>query len=114
MKLDTALLPWTALLLSTLANCNSFDYVIIGGGTSGLVIANRLSEDPSVTVAVIEAGPDVRDYPNVTRIDNHDLSFINASIDWQYYSVPQDGLGGRSLFYHSGRALGGSSDINGM
>ncbi|KAM0809465.1 putative Glucose oxidase [Seiridium cardinale] len=109
-----ALLPWTVLLLSALAKCDSFDYVIIGGGTSGLVIANRLSEDPSVTVAVIEAGPDARDYPNVTRIDNHDLSYINASIDWQYYSVPQEGLGGRSILYHAGRALGGSSDINSM
>lgn len=108
------LLHWTVLASVTLARCQTFDYVIIGGGTSGLVIANRLSEDPDVTVAVIEAGPDVRNYPNVTQTDVGDLNYINASIDWQYYSVPQERLGNRSFLYHAGKALGGTSTINGI
>ncbi|KAF2994301.1 hypothetical protein E8E14_001789 [Neopestalotiopsis sp. 37M] len=107
---------WTLLLLSISAvKCEeSFDYVIVGGGTSGLVLANRLSEDPAVSVAVIEPGPDVRDYFNVSRIDLQGLDYINASIDWAYTSVPQSGIANRSLLYHAGKAIGGTSNINGM
>ncbi|KAH8204233.1 hypothetical protein TruAng_001653 [Truncatella angustata] len=107
-------LTWALTLFSVLGSCETFDYVIVGGGTAGLVLANRLSEDPSSTVVVIEAGTDVRDYPNVTRIDNPGLDYINGSIDYQYSSVPQDGLGNRSLLYHAGKGLGGTSNINGM
>lgn len=105
---------WTSLLFSTLVVCETFDYVIIGGGTSGLVVANRLSEDPDVTVAVIEPGNDVRDYPNVNQIDIHSLDYINASIDWRYESGPQEGLKNQTILYHAGKALGGTSTINGM
>lgn len=101
-------------LFVSLALGEAFDYVIIGGGTSGLVLANRLSENPNVTVAVIEAGTDVRDYPGVMRIDDRNLVLINESIDWQYTSPPQKNLGNRTLLYHAGKALGGSSTINGM
>lgn len=106
---------WTLLLLSISAvKCEeSFDYVIVGGGTCGLVLANRLSEDPAVSVAVIEPGPDVRDYFNVSRIDLQGLDYINASIDWAYTSVPQPGIANRSLLYHAGKAIGGTSNING-
>lgn len=102
------------LLFSSLVQCETYDFVVVGGGTSGLVMANRLSEDSSISVAVIEAGADVRDYPNVTQIAVNTLDYINASIDWQYTSVPQRGLGDRTLLYHAGKALGGSSTINGM
>lgn len=102
------------LLFVSVALGEVFDYVVIGGGTAGLVLANRLSENPEATVAVIEAGTDVRDYPNVTQIDPRTLDFINGSIDWQYTSVPQKGLGNKTLLYHAGKALGGTSTINGL
>lgn len=94
---------------------DSYDYVIVGGGTSGLVVANRLSADPSTRVAVIEAGGDARDNPNVTSV----LGFLTAfgtPIDWAYPMVAQTaGLDGRdNITYHAGRALGGTSTINGM
>ncbi|KAI0163409.1 glucose oxidase [Pestalotiopsis sp. NC0098] len=108
------LLLWTLLLLGARARCETFDYVIAGGGTAGMVLANRLSEDPGVRVAVVEAGADARAYPNVTRIDLDGLNYINASVDWAYTSVPQPGIGNRSLLYHAGKALGGTSNINGM
>ncbi|KAI1847903.1 hypothetical protein JX266_006016 [Neoarthrinium moseri] len=91
----------------------SYDYIIAGGGTSGLVVANRLSADPSIRVLVIEAGRDERTNPNVTSVSGF-LSAFNTSIDWAYNVVPQQSLYGRDMQYHSGRALGGTSTINGM
>lgn len=94
------------------ALAESFDYVIVGAGTSGLVVANRLSEDPSVTVAVVEPGTDQRNNPNVTVIDNFQLAF-NTPIDWQYMTTTQPGAGNRELELHQGKAWGGTSTING-
>lgn len=92
-----------------------FDYIIAGGGTCGLLLANRLSADPSTTVLVIEPGQDVRNNPNVTIPANFlSGSLANTSIDWAYLTEPQRGAANRTLELHSGRALGGSSTINGM
>lgn len=89
----------------------SFDYVIAGGGTTGLALANRLSENPNVTVAVIEAGDRQQANPNVTNPGAFTLAF-NTPIDWAYQSVPQT-FGNKTVPYHAGKALGGTSTING-
>ncbi|CAJ2506396.1 Uu.00g005260.m01.CDS01 [Anthostomella pinea] len=101
------------LALSTQANCQTYDYVIAGAGTCGLVIANRLSEDLNVRVAVIEPGDDVRNNPNVTDPAKFTVPF-GTSIDWQYVTTPQAGAGNRSIAWHAGKAIGGTSTINGM
>jgi hypothetical protein len=104
----------TAVLAAVVqrASSETFEYVIIGGGTCGLLLANRLSADPTVTVAVIEPGNDVRNNPNVTIIADWTKS-QNSAIDWQYQSVPQPAAGNRTLTYHAGKAIGGTSTING-
>ena len=91
----------------------TYDYVIVGGGTAGLVVANRLSEDPSVRVAVIEVGDSVFNNPNVTNTTTFALN-LGTAIDWQYPTSPQAYTGYRNFVYHQGKALGGSSAINGM
>ncbi|KAE8145655.1 hypothetical protein BDV25DRAFT_133591 [Aspergillus avenaceus] len=91
----------------------TYDYVVVGGGTSGLVVANRLSEDPSVSVLVIEAGGSVFDNPDVTTVNGYGLAF-GTDIDWQFQSVNQTYAGGAQQVLRAGKAVGGTSTINGM
>ncbi|KAH0384843.1 putative glucose oxidase, partial [Aureobasidium melanogenum] len=90
-----------------------YDFIICGGGTAGLVIANRLSENTDISVAVIEAGDLVFSNKNVSDVDGYGLAFGTA-IDWQYESVPQAYAGNKSQTMRAGKALGGTSTINGM
>ncbi|KAF2188096.1 GMC oxidoreductase [Zopfia rhizophila CBS 207.26] len=108
----TILQPLAISALPALAS-ETFDYIIVGGGTAGLVLANRLSSNLSITVAVIEAGDSVLDNPNVTDVSAFGLAF-GSSIDWAYTSAPQKYAGNRTLTYDAGKALGGTSTINGM
>ena len=92
-----------------------YDYVIVGGGSAGCALANRLSADESTSVLVLEAGR--RDW----RFDVYihmpaALSFPigNRFYDWQYTSEPEPHMGGRRVYHARGKVLGGSSSINGM
>jgi choline dehydrogenase len=90
-----------------------FDYVIVGGGTAGAVLAARLSEDPSVRVLLIEAGGS--DRTPLTRVPVGYVGMVqNQSYSWCYQTEPIAGLNGRRLMCPRGRVLGGSSSINGM
>lgn len=89
-----------------------YDYVVVGGGTSGLVVANRLSEGCNVTVAIIEAG-DVELYnTNVSDTSKYGAA-LGTDIDWQYQSAPQQYANGATQTLRAGKSLGGTSDING-
>lgn len=89
-----------------------YDFVIVGGGTAGLVIANRLSQNSYASIAVIEAGDKVFDNKNVTDVTGYDLSW-GTEIDWQYESTPQTHAGDKAQTLRAGKALGGTSTING-
>jgi choline dehydrogenase-like flavoprotein len=89
-----------------------YDY-IVGGGTSGLVVANRLSEDPSVSVAIIEAGASAFDNENVTSVSAYGKAF-GTQIDWEYQSAPQKYALNETQTLRAGKALGGTSTFNGM
>lgn len=90
---------------------SSFDFIIVGGGTSGLVVANRLSESPDVQVLVIEAGYSALDNENSTFPE---LSGSTKTIDWNYQSAPQTYAYDRIEPLPGGRGIGGSSLINGQ
>ncbi|MCW6512453.1 GMC family oxidoreductase [Lichenifustis flavocetrariae] len=92
---------------------DSFDYIVVGAGSAGCLLANRLSRDPTSRVLLLEAG----------RKDNHPWIHIpvgylycigNPRTDWLFNTEPEAGLNGRSLRYPRGKALGGCSSINGM
>jgi len=94
---------------------DSYDFVIVGGGSAGCVLANRLSADPGTSVLVLEAGrPD--SWWDVYIHMPAALSFPigNDRYDWGYESEPEPHLGGRRIYHARGKVLGGSSSINGM
>jgi choline dehydrogenase len=106
-------LAYILLACTVGVHSEKFDFIIVGAGTAGLVIASRLSEDPSVTVAVVEPGPDVRNDPEVYSTD-FSFDVYNASINYIYSSIPQPQLGNRTLSYRAGKAIGGTSIVNGL
>ena len=89
-----------------------FDYVIIGSGTAGSVLANRLSEDRDASVCILEAGP--RDLNPFIHIPAGFMkTLVNPAINWLYQTEPSEGSGGRAIAQPRGKTLGGSSSING-
>jgi choline dehydrogenase len=91
---------------------NSFDYVIVGAGSAGCVLANRLSAEPSITVCLIEAGPP--DYNPLIHIPAGFMkTLLDPSVNWLYDSEPSYWTGGRVIAAPRGKTLGGSSSING-
>ncbi|QBQ96247.1 GMC family oxidoreductase [Paraburkholderia pallida] len=90
-----------------------FDYVIVGAGTAGCVLANRLTQDPDVSVLLIEAGGK-DDYHWIHIPVGYLYCIGNPRTDWLYKTAAEKGLNGRALSYPRGRVLGGSSSINGM
>ncbi|KAF8471897.1 hypothetical protein BDZ91DRAFT_790944 [Kalaharituber pfeilii] len=91
----------------------SYTYVVIGGGTSGLVVANRLSENLKDTVLVIEAG-EIDQQEEMVLLQRYIGSTIRSKYDWNVSTVPQEFLGGRVQNLPIGKVIGGSSVLNGM
>jgi choline dehydrogenase len=89
------------------------DYVIVGAGSAGCVLAGRLTEDPQVRVLLIEAGPQDRSW-RIAMPSAVGGLLSSDRFNWNYVSDPEPGLGGRRLTHPRGRVLGGSSSINGM
>jgi choline dehydrogenase len=89
-----------------------YDYVVVGAGSAGCVLAARLGEDRDVRVGVIEAGP-----PDSEPVLHMPLAFAqlwHSRFDWDLMSEPETGLGGRRVYLPRGRVLGGSSSLNTM
>ncbi|MGD0403883.1 MAG: choline dehydrogenase [Candidatus Acidiferrales bacterium] len=90
----------------------SYDYVIIGAGSAGCVLAARLTEDPRVRVLLLEAGGPKT--PKESRIPAAFSKLYKTAVDWNYCTEPEPHLNGRQLYWPRGKMLGGSSSINAM
>lgn len=91
---------------------DSFDYIIIGAGSAGCVLTNRLSEDGKSSICLLEAGP--RDWnPFIHLPAGFIKTFVNPGLNWMYGTEPSEWTGGRSILTPRGKVLGGSSSING-
>ena len=91
---------------------SEFDFVVIGGGTAGSVLASRLSEQSDVRVLLLEAGP--ADGPQMMSVPAAWPALIGSEVDWGYATVAQPGLAGNAIPYPRGKVLGGSSSTNAM
>jgi len=91
----------------------TYDYIIVGAGSAGCVLANRLTENPQVKVLVLEAGPRDTD-PWIHVPLGYGKLFTKTAVNWSYQSEPEPALNGRSVFTPRGKVLGGSSSINGL
>jgi choline dehydrogenase len=89
-----------------------YDYVIVGAGSAGCVLASRLTEDPDTRVLLLEAGPP--DDADEIRIPAAINLLFQTQYDWDFHTEPQERAGGRSVYWPRGRTLGGSSSINAM
>ena len=89
-----------------------FDYVIVGAGSAGCVLANRLSEDPAIRVLLLEAGASDC-HPYIQAPAGFIKTFQNPRFNWCYSTEPVEGADGRAIFFPRGKVLGGSSAING-
>jgi choline dehydrogenase len=87
-----------------------YDYIIVGAGSAGCILANRLTKDPGISVLVIEGGgdDDVETIHNPTTF----LQLLGSAVDWAYFTQEEPHLGNRKIFWPRGKVLGGSSSIN--
>ena len=90
----------------------SFDHIIVGAGSSGCVLANRLSADPNRRVLVLEAG--ASDWNPLIRMPIGEVFTVGTSMDWQFRSGPEPHLDGNQVKQPRGKVIGGSSSINGQ
>ena len=90
----------------------SFDFIVVGAGSAGCALANRLSSDPTHNVLLLEAGP--TDWNPLIRLPVGEALTVGSAIDWQNRTEPEPGLDGRRLDVPRGKVLGGSSAINGQ
>ena len=91
----------------------NFDYIIIGAGTAGCVLADRLSAGGVNRVLILEAGGSDRRFWIKTPI-GYGRTFADPKVNWKYQTLPNPGLNGRSIYWPRGRVVGGSSSINAL
>ena len=100
-------------MVGTERNEEDFDYIVVGAGSAGCVLANRLTASGKHSVLLLEAGPRDRNIWIHVPL-GYGVLFKQPKVNWMYQTEPEPELGGRSVFQPRGKVLGGSSSINGL
>ncbi|PTU30075.1 hypothetical protein CJD38_16135 [Stenotrophobium rhamnosiphilum] len=93
---------------------NQYDYIVVGGGSAGSIVAARLAEEGAGSVLLLECGDAGDKHPETLTEDGFKYAFANDDLMFHRMSAPQEGCGGRKLFLGTGRGMGGSGAVNGM
>ena len=93
---------------------NTYDYVVVGGGSAGCVLAGELANDPAVSVLLLEMGPAAEDHPETLLADGYKDAFANDAVLKERFSVPQPEAARQRVFAGTGSVLGGSGAVNAM
>lgn len=90
------------------------DFIVLGAGSAGCVLAGELAAEPGLSILVLEAGPPAEAHPETLAADGYKKAFINDAVMWDRVSTPQPGCAKNRIFLGSGKVTGGSASINGM
>ncbi len=92
---------------------STYDFVIVGAGSSGSALAGRLATNNNTKILLLEAGP--KDYnPYIKLPIGYGKLFYDQSVNWKFYTEPEENLNGKKMYWPRGKVLGGSSSINAM
>ena len=91
-----------------------FDYIVVGGGSAGCIVASRLAEETRMRVLLLESGPSAEEHPETLVAAGYKEAFINDAVMCERFSVPQTHLARQRVFAGTGTVLGGSGSVNGM
>src|SRR3569623_878431 len=100
--------------MTTQANTQAFDYIVVGGGSAGSIVAARLAEEGAGSVLLLECGDAGGKLPDTLTEDGFRYAFSNVDLMFHRMTAPQEACGGRKLFAGTGRGMGGSGAVNGM
>src|SRR5437879_2074344 len=99
--------------LAGISMSDTYDFIVVGAGSAGCVLANRLSENGRYSILLLEAGPK-DNYPWIHIPIGYGKTMFHKVYNWGFYTEPEPGMHNRKLYWPRGRCLGGSSSINGL
>ena len=93
---------------------DDYDYIVVGGGSAGCIVAAELAHDPSNRVLLLESGPSAEEHPETLVASGYKEAFINDAVMGERFSVPQAHSANQRIFAGTGTVMGGSGSVNGM